>query len=61
MPLNEQSQPRNYPPSLLSAVEAIYGCQLSNSGDRVAPPPAPSCAKDLPRGGGSRGPSPLLP
>lgn len=35
-----------YSPSLLSAMEAIYGCRLSDAGERM-PPPSRS-----PRGGG---------
>ena len=37
MSLNKLCQSKYYSPSLLSAVEAVYGCRLSNSGDRMAP------------------------
>lgn len=33
MVLEKHAQPKHYPPSLLSAVEALYGCRLSQSGD----------------------------
>ena len=37
MSLNKLCQSKHYSPSLLSAVEAVYGCRLSSSGDRMAP------------------------
>ena len=36
MHLKKQPESKHYPPSLLSAIEAVYGCQLSNSGDPVS-------------------------